>query len=70
MPNPDTKLQCPTCKKTVEWNDKFPHRPFCSKRCQLIDFGDWAEEKNRIPEKDGGQPLASENFDPNTGQRH
>jgi hypothetical protein len=30
-------------------NDQFPHRPFCSKRCQLIDLGEWASESNRIP---------------------
>ncbi|MEX1033017.1 MAG: DNA gyrase inhibitor YacG, partial [Cellvibrionaceae bacterium] len=42
-------LECPQCKALVIWNEDFPHRPFCSKRCQLIDFGDWAEEKHRIP---------------------
>ncbi len=44
-----TELPCPQCKKNVLWNDDFPHRPFCSKRCQLIDLGDWAEEKFKIP---------------------
>lgn len=43
------ELSCPQCKKTVLWNDDFPHRPFCSHRCQLIDLGDWAEEKFKIP---------------------
>jgi endogenous inhibitor of DNA gyrase (YacG/DUF329 family) len=43
------ELLCPQCKKTVLWNDDFPHRPFCSHRCQLIDLGDWAEEKFAIP---------------------
>jgi len=42
------QLQCPTCKKTVLWNDDFPHRPFCSDRCRLIDLGDWANENHRI----------------------
>ncbi len=42
-------LQCPECKKPVHWNDKFPHRPFCSARCQQLDFGDWANEAIRIP---------------------
>ncbi|EAQ0897720.1 DNA gyrase inhibitor YacG, partial [Salmonella enterica] len=23
-------------------------RPFCSKRCQLIDLGEWAAEEKRI----------------------
>jgi endogenous inhibitor of DNA gyrase (YacG/DUF329 family) len=42
------KLTCPTCKKTVLWNDEFPHRPFCSDRCRLIDLGEWASESHRI----------------------
>jgi len=41
-------LQCPTCKKTVLWNDTFPFRPFCSDRCRLIDLGEWASENHRI----------------------
>jgi uncharacterized protein len=44
-----TDIPCPQCKKTVLWNDDFPQRPFCSKRCQLIDLGDWVEEKFAIP---------------------
>ena len=24
-------------------------RPFCSKRCQLIDLGEWAAEEKAIP---------------------
>jgi len=42
------KLACPTCKKTVLWNDDFPHRPFCCDRCRLIDLGEWASESHRI----------------------
>jgi endogenous inhibitor of DNA gyrase (YacG/DUF329 family) len=44
-----TELNCPQCKKTVLWSDDFPQRPFCSKRCQLIDLGDWANETFSIP---------------------
>ena len=43
-----TTLNCPTCKTTVEWSDKFPFRPFCSQRCQQIDFGGWAQESFAI----------------------
>lgn len=42
------KLNCPTCKKIVLWNDSFPHRPFCCDRCRLIDLGEWASESHRI----------------------
>ena len=28
---------------------KVNFRPFCSKRCQLIDLGEWAAEEKAIP---------------------
>ncbi|MBB1293927.1 MULTISPECIES: DNA gyrase inhibitor YacG [Pseudoalteromonas] len=43
-----TVVSCPTCKNQVEWSEKSPHRPFCSKRCQLIDLGEWSFENNKI----------------------
>ncbi|WP_244061773.1 DNA gyrase inhibitor YacG [Aeromonas caviae] len=33
----------------MEWGPQSPFRPFCSKRCQLIDLGEWADEQKRIP---------------------
>ncbi|MDF7667484.1 DNA gyrase inhibitor YacG [Orbaceae bacterium ESL0727] len=45
-------VKCPTCHKDVEWSEKNPFRPFCSKRCQLIDLGEWAAEEHRIPDDD------------------
>lgn len=42
------KLSCPQCNGSVIWTDEFPYRPFCSKRCQLIDFGAWANEEHTI----------------------
>lgn len=44
-----TKVKCPTCKTELEWTPKSLFRPFCSKRCQLIDLGEWADEAKRIP---------------------
>ncbi|MDY4713504.1 DNA gyrase inhibitor YacG [Actinobacillus minor] len=41
-------VECPTCKKSVIWSTQSPYRPFCSKRCQLIDLGEWASEEKRI----------------------
>ena len=46
-------VDCPTCRKTVAWVEENSYRPFCSKRCKLIDFGEWASERNSIP----GQPV-------------
>ena len=44
-----TTVNCPTCGNPVIWNEKSPFRPFCCKRCQLIDLGEWAAEEKRIP---------------------
>ncbi|MCO6545401.1 MAG: DNA gyrase inhibitor YacG [Gilliamella sp.] len=50
--NTTTLVKCPTCQKEVKWSQTSLYRPFCSKRCQLIDLGDWATEEYRIPDKD------------------
>ena len=42
------KIKSPQCQSTVEWTEKNLFRPFCSRRCQLIDLGAWASEKNKI----------------------
>jgi hypothetical protein len=54
------KLQCPSCQATVWWNNDFPHRPFCSKRCQLVDFGEWASEGYRVGGDDAEPPPEDE----------
>ena len=41
-------VECPTCQKKVEWKTENKYRPFCSERCKLIDFGEWANEEKRI----------------------
>jgi uncharacterized protein len=41
-------VDCPTCSKEVAWTETNKYRPFCSERCKLIDFGDWANERNAI----------------------
>ncbi|GAA6186269.1 DNA gyrase inhibitor YacG [Aliiglaciecola sp. NS0011-25] len=42
------EVSCPTCAKKVEWNEKSLFRPFCCKRCQLIDLGEWSNEEKVI----------------------
>jgi len=42
-------VKCPHCHSEVLWSTENPYRPFCSKRCKLIDFGDWASESHKIP---------------------
>jgi len=44
------RLRCPTCQRAIEWSEQFPHRPFCSERCRLIDLGAWLSEKHAIPD--------------------
>jgi endogenous inhibitor of DNA gyrase (YacG/DUF329 family) len=44
-----TYVKCPRCQTPVAWGEESPFRPFCSKQCQMIDFGDWATESNTIP---------------------
>lgn len=46
-------VNCPHCQTTVVWQKESQYRPFCSQRCKMIDFGDWADEKQRI----AGEPL-------------
>ena len=53
------KVPCPTCGRPVEWSEESTYRPFCSKRCRLIDLGEWIDEGHRVPGKDlddEGQP--------------
>lgn len=38
---------CPLCQAVTTWSDN-PTRPFCSKRCKLIDLGAWASDEYLI----------------------
>jgi endogenous inhibitor of DNA gyrase (YacG/DUF329 family) len=39
--------RCPICRKEVA--PTSAEFPFCSERCRIIDLGNWASEKYRIP---------------------
>lgn len=41
-------IRCPECKKITEYSSANEYRPFCSKRCRLIDLGEWIEGKYKI----------------------
>ncbi len=41
----EVTVKCPRCYKIVIWQDSSFYRPFCSKRCGLIDFNEWASEE-------------------------
>lgn len=49
-------MKCPTCGKEPEPQNNT-WRPFCSERCKLIDFGHWADEDYRIPDRSTPVPL-------------
>jgi len=54
-------VSCPHCGAQVRWLAQNRYRPFCSERCKLIDLGDWAMEKYRVPvEENKDVPEAKE----------
>lgn len=58
------KVSCPNCSQSVVWQASSEFRPFCSKRCQLIDLGEWAEENHKISQSiPGAMPLSEEMLD-------
>lgn len=58
------KVSCPTCNDEVVWQPESEFRPFCSKRCQLIDLGDWAEENHKVSQPiQGNEPISEEMID-------
>jgi endogenous inhibitor of DNA gyrase (YacG/DUF329 family) len=46
-------LECPTCRKQIKYADlkEVPYRPFCSRRCKLVDLGRWLNEEFRVSEE-------------------
>jgi uncharacterized protein len=40
-------IRCPICKKEVARD--APDFPFCSERCRILDLGNWASEKYKVP---------------------
>ena len=56
------EVKCPICAKQVVWAPTSEYRPFCSKKCQLIDLGEWAAEDRKIagkPAEDTQRPSIS-----------
>ncbi len=41
-------VKCPYCGKEVEFSGN-EFRPFCSERCKLLDFGEWADGNYSLP---------------------
>ena len=49
--------ECPRCNKTADLSPANTSRPFCSKKCKLIDLGIWVNEEKVI-----SRPIESEDF--------
>jgi endogenous inhibitor of DNA gyrase (YacG/DUF329 family) len=60
MTTDKNNIACPTCNKKGTWTADNPVRPFCSERCKLIDLGDWASEKFRVPTNESVDPHKDE----------
>lgn len=45
-------LKCPICDKEffIERREDAPYRPFCTRRCKLIDLGRWLDGTYSISE--------------------
>ncbi|HEX7380765.1 MAG TPA: DNA gyrase inhibitor YacG [Nevskiaceae bacterium] len=50
--------RCPQCGKPTRLDLSNPFRPFCSRRCKLIDLEGWFSGRYRIP----GDPESSSSF--------
>jgi uncharacterized protein len=43
-------VKCPRCRESTSWEGN-EWRPFCSRRCKLIDLGSWISEEYVIEDR-------------------
>jgi len=55
------ELRCPTCGARFDRKES-QYAPFCTKRCKLLDLGDWLDERFRIAGEPA--PLTDQSTDP------
>ncbi len=48
-------IKCPKCGKATEYSPENEYRPFCSKRCRLIDLGEWIDGNYKINSEENSQ---------------
>ena len=58
-------IQCPICQEPVNPEAPETVMPFCSRRCQQIDLGNWLDESYGFP-RDGDEDVddRAEWYDP------
>ncbi|MCH8263408.1 MAG: DNA gyrase inhibitor YacG [Proteobacteria bacterium] len=59
-------IKCPECGKSSEYSPANKYRPFCSKRCRLIDLGEWIEGKYRLEAEENYHTTEPQSGDANT----
>ena len=64
-----TEVSCPNCGRRVTWSAASPFRPFCSKRCKLIDLGEWLAENHRIPDTAPTETMSEDPPPPQGSER-
>jgi uncharacterized protein len=42
------EVRCPSCRRMTPLEGNS-YRPFCSERCKLLDLGNWASDRYRVP---------------------
>ena len=56
------RVPCPRCGRSAVFSPDNKWRPFCSEPCKIVDLGDWASERFRVPvpdEKPDDDPSSS-----------
>ena len=56
-------VPCPRCGQPALFGAQNKWRPFCSERCKLIDLGQWASERYRVPVEAGPEQEPDEPAD-------
>ena len=60
-------VACRRCGKVLPYEQmkELPFFPFCSKRCKMVDLGQWLNEEHRMPgessaDAEDGKPETEE----------
>lgn len=60
-------VSCPRCGRPAAFDPSNRWRPFCSERCKLVDLGDWASERYRVPGEVAEHPESDTGTDAKPG---
>ncbi|MES1942884.1 zinc-binding protein [Salinisphaera sp. PC39] len=64
------QIPCPHCGEPASAGKDNPWRPFCCRRCKLIDLGEWLSEEHHIPGEPDPESGTGEPWDGPTESRH